>query len=208
MRRRTNSTIVESKIRSNSTGFDPLLRQKVTVFIVPVATNITLSFIGQDANGTTLKIRQKADPGLPAVGCYWDNHTCTGQNASCNSVSRNFSFAAKLYYVGSSTIICFQAVNDQLQCPRYVPNLGSQDYGVFVGAGINGSQESEPFCVKITVPPPNVSWVHPTPAEDAVLEATAGCDFKVGLAAMDDQSEAGVEIQPWPVSAHRPHHIL
>ena len=61
-------------------------------------------------------------------------HTTQGLSITCNPVKREFFFDARLVHAGFTLKICFEAVNDQVECPRYRKNLGAQSYGVSVSA--------------------------------------------------------------------------
>ena len=159
---------------------------------MPALWNVTLFFNGSDdPQSKNLTIRHKSEPGIPSLGCMWSAQSCVLNTPSC---VRNFTFAAQLVYAGQNISVCFEAANDQKQCPYYQKNSGVQPYGVYAGAGINGSQASESVCVLLRVPPPSVSWVSPTPDDSARLVTYVGCPFAINLAASDDQGSFDVYI--------------
>jgi len=97
-----------------------------------------------------------------------------------NPVRRDFFFGAGLVHAGFVIEICFEAVNDQVECPRYRPNRAHQPYALHQSpAGpspsIIVSQASEPLCVKLDVTGPDLVWIAPTPAEGATILTYMGC---------------------------------
>ena len=186
----------------NTTSFiyDQSIGSSAIYLIVPAASNATLFFKGSDNPiSKNLTIRHRGEPGIPAVGCLWSAQMpqpCSVPNIVCREVVRNFTFAAPLIYAGQNISICFEAVNDQTQCPYYQRNSAFQPYGVYSGIGINGSQASESICVLFRIPAPVVSWIYTTPAESAQLVTYAGCPFSIELSAQDEQGTFDVAILP------------
>ena len=112
----------------------PATNATLSVWTVPVATNITLDLNGtDDTQSRHVTIYHTVDTGIPAVGAAWSNQQCQTVDRisiACNPVSRRFFFGAELVHAGFVITICFEAVNDQVECPRYRPNNGQQSYGV------------------------------------------------------------------------------
>ena len=122
---------------------------------------------------------------------------------------REFYFGAELVHAGFVIEVCFEAVNDQLECPRYRKNRGAQVYGVHaspVGPSppITVSQASEPLCVKLDVTGPNLAWMEPTPKEGEVVLTYMRCPLTVTLVTEDLNNKFDVQIVPWTVDSFSP----
>jgi len=111
----------------------PATNSTLSVWTIPVATNISLVLNGtDDTQSRHVTIYHTAELGVP-VGAAWSDQQChsvEGLSISCNPVTRRFFFGAELVHAGNVITICFEAVNDQAECPRYRPNNGDQPFGV------------------------------------------------------------------------------
>ena len=110
-------------------------------WVVPVATNLTLSWTAKDDSQTKmLTIRHNVHHGIPSVGARWHTPTCTvdsGLGVTCNPARRDFFFEAQMIHAGTQITVCVEAVNDQSECPLYRKNTGAQAYGIhFSGPGL------------------------------------------------------------------------
>jgi hypothetical protein len=174
--------------------FDTSASSRAIEFTVPTLSIITFVIRGSDGPQTrNLTIRHKSEPGIPSLGCVWSTQSCAMNSSAC---TRNFTFSSQLLYSGQNISVCFEAVNDQKQCPYYQTNSVVQPFGVYFGAGINGSQASENVCVLLRVPLPKISWGSATPDDNARLVTYAGCPLSIDVNAMDDQGSVDVYINP------------
>ena len=102
-------------------------------WVVPVATNITISWTAKDDSQTKrLTIRHNVHHGIPSVGAEWKPATCSADSdlrVTCNPVQRNFYFEPHMIHAGTQITVCAEAVNDQAECPSYRKNNGAQAYG-------------------------------------------------------------------------------
>lgn len=126
-----------------------------------------------------------------------------------------YNTEARLIHAGFMITVCFEAFNDQVECPRYRTNTGAkvsvgqyqrdslivQSYGVHESVDqynrpIKVSQASEPLCVKLDVPGPQLVWADPTPAEGHVVLTYSGCPLVITLVTEDLNNYFDVEILP------------
>ena len=184
----------------------PATNSTKMLWIVPVATNISMLFNGtDDTQSRSLTIYHTSDLGIPPVGTRWGSQACRavpGLSIQCNPVKREFFFSAQLVHAGLVIQICFEVVSDQVECPRYRKNRGLQPYGVHqspIGSNppIVVSRASEPVCVNIDVTGPNLVWKDPTPKEGVRVLIYMGCPLKVELVTEDLNNYFDVQILPW-----------
>lgn len=143
----------------------PATNATSSFWTVSVATNISLELNStDDTQSRRVTIYHTAIPGIPAVGAAWSDQHCQtdeGLSITCNPVRRQFFFGAELVHAGFVITICFEAVNDQLECPRYRPNNDQQPYGV----------HESPIA-----PPPAV----PSPSPAIVVSQASGSSSRPG----------------------------
>ncbi len=101
-------------------------------------------------------------------------------------------------HAGTVVPVCFEAVNDQVECPRFRPNKNStsQAYGLHIGGGVAVSQASEPLCVQLDVPGPILKWVDPSPGEGMTITTYMGCPLEMQFAAIDQGNYFDLLIRP------------
>jgi hypothetical protein len=191
----------------------PASNASLMIWKVDVSTNVTLLLNGtDDTQSRSLTVFHTAGTGIPAVGAVWRQQQCHGVPSlaiTCNPVMREFYFGAELVHAGFVIEVCFEAVNDQLECPRYRKNRGAQAYGVHASSvgpspPITVSQASEPLCVKLDVTGPNLAWIEPTPKEGEVVLTYMGCPLTVTLVTEDLNNIFDVQIVPWTVDSFSP----
>jgi len=109
---------------------NPATNASLFLWTVPVATNLTLLFNAtDDTQSRQLVIYHTQPKSIPAVGATWGGPMCKSDarlSIACNPVRRDFFFGAGLVHAGFVIEICFEAVNDQVECPRYRPNRAHQ----------------------------------------------------------------------------------
>ena len=188
----------------------PAFNATLKIWKVDVSTNITLLFNGtDDTQSRGLVISHTAEKPIPAVGATWGPQKChsvPGLSITCNPVNRELFFGAELVHAGFVIEVCFEAVNDQLECPRYRKNTGAQAYGVHESPiqpspPIVVSQASEPLCLKLDVTGPNLAWMDPTPEEDEVVLTYMGCPLTIQLVTEDLNNFFDLQIVPWTVDS-------
>jgi hypothetical protein len=94
--------------------------------------------------------------------------------------------------------VCVEAVNDQIECPRYRKNpaAANQSFGVHFSppppppqslssaTTIATSQASEAFCFLLEVKGPELEFLTPSPAENAEVMSYAACPLTLTLASL------------------------
>ncbi len=99
-----SQTWIDGSIHSVSVNtsqfvYSNYLKEKVLEFVIPVATTLNLHVMASDDPlSRRVNISHKGEPGIPALGCTWSEHTCNSSSLACNSVSRNFTFVAPAKY--------------------------------------------------------------------------------------------------------------
>jgi hypothetical protein len=73
---------------------------------------------------------------------------------------------------------------------------------VFTGTGIRSSQASQPLCIVLDVPGPQIQWMAPTPPEDDTLTTYMGCLFAINLTVQDASNYFDLDILAFQVRAH------
>ena len=181
-------------------------------YVVPVATNISFFLNATDDVQTrALRIFHTADPGIPAFGATWEPAGCAvnaSQQLTCSPTHREFSFASQLVHAGTAPRVCFEATNDQVECPPYRRNAGAQPYGTHLGGAVAVSRASEPLCVTLEVPGPDIRWRDPSPAEGTVILTYMGCPLELTLFAEDHKNYFDIAIEPWTAEYAMPAGVL
>ena len=184
----------------------PATNATTRTYTIFVATNITFYLNASDDVQTRhLTVGNTADPGVPAVGSLWHEPGCSASiqpsgPVVCNPTTRAFTFNAELVHGGSITTLCFEAVNDQIECPRYRANTGPQKPSQYIGPNISVSQASEPLCVQLDVPGPKIEWINPTPDAGSTVTTYMGCPLKLNFAAIDLGNYFDLHIYSSPVA--------
>ena len=60
-------------------------------------------------------------------------------------------------------------------------------------------QTSEPYCIHLEVPAPQIRFVDPTPAQDSTVVTYIGCPFSLVISSEDENNHFDLEIEPWEV---------
>ena len=192
-----------------------------TTYTVPVSTSLTILFMAEDDLQTrSVSIYHHVDHGVPSVGAEWKEPLCVsgsqnGQQVTCNPVTRAFVFKANLVHAGTQMTVCVEAVNDQIECPRYRKNNAAQLYGTYASGEVGDmttkhkimpSQASEPHCFHIEVPGPKLVFVRDdgedmassdlTPPEDATVVTYVGCPFSLTIVAEDENNLFDLQLEP------------
>uniref|UniRef100_A0A7S1HLK0 LysM domain-containing protein n=1 Tax=Hemiselmis andersenii TaxID=464988 RepID=A0A7S1HLK0_HEMAN len=175
-----------------------------SVFTVPVATGVGFKLEAEDDYQTrTLGIFHRADPGVPSTGSLWgpavclQNLTAPSGPVTCNPLTRHFNFTAGLEHAGIDYPVCFEATNDQIECPPFRPDSGVVPYGTWHGPGVTPSQASQPLCITLNIPGPTIQWIDPTPLAEETLTTYMGCLFAITLIAQDASNYFDLDIVPF-----------
>jgi len=180
---------------------NPPSNASTATYTIAVATNLTFFLnASDDAQTRALVISNTAEPGIPSVGAIWHDQECTSipdpHLIVCNPVARALTFNAELVHAGTVIPLCFEAVNDQVECPRFRRNTGPQGAAVHYGEGVTVSQASEPLCVFLDVPGPRIKWIAPTPEEGETVITYMGCPLEMQFAAVDLENYFDLRIRP------------